>query len=237
MTLPAGRPPFRVAVLVHGGFWSMPWDAGLMAPAARDLAQRGVAVWNLEYRRLGEPGAGWPGTFTDVLAGFAALAGLPEVEVLDLSSVAVAGHSAGGHLALWLAAERKAYGGGRPAVSAVAALAAVTDLRLCWEQDAGGGAVRHLLGGSPSRYAERYRAVSPIERLPLGIPQLLVSGRRDRMVPPGFSIRYGDAAAAAGDDVTVLLFERTGHMDVINPGKKAWRTAAAWMIGRPEPAL
>lgn len=188
-----------------------------------------MAVWNLEYRRLGEAGGGWPGTFEDVLAGTDFLARLPESELLDLSRVAVAGHSAGGHLALWLAAERGPAGAGPVRVGAVAALAAVTDLRLARDLGAGGSAVEALLGGPPERHPGRFAAASPAERLPVGLPQLLLTGERDRMVPPELSIRYAGAARRAGDPVELALLARTGHMDVVDPRKKAWRQAARWI--------
>ncbi|MCM2316459.1 MAG: alpha/beta hydrolase, partial [Thermoanaerobaculia bacterium] len=125
------RPP--VVCLLHGGFWRMPYGRSQFDAVAHDLARRGFAVWNLEYRRLGAPTAGWPGTFDDVLAGIEHLARFAEEGVdLDLDRVAVIGHSAGGHLALWAAARQRADEGSgiarRVRISAVAGLAPVADL-------------------------------------------------------------------------------------------------------------
>lgn len=225
-----------MVILLHGGFWHVPWGLDLMSDLAADLVERGMAVWNLEYRRVGETGGGWPGTFEDILAGFDALARLPEAPVLDLTCVAAAGHSAGGHLALWLAAERGP-SAGRPAVLAGAiGLAAVPDLRAAWQSGVGAEAVEALLGGPPHAVPERYRFASPAERLPLGVPQLLVHGERDRVVPPGLSSDYFARAKVAGDQAEVQIVPKTGHMDVINPAGPSWQFAAAWLQrGNPEP--
>lgn len=229
LSLPASEPPHRVVILLHGGFWHRPWGLELMFDVAGDLLERGMAVWNMEYRRVGEPGGGWPGTFDDVLAGFDALAGLPEAAALDLSSIGAAGHSAGGHLALWLAGERGP-SAGRPAVlTGVAGLAAVPDLRYAWESGTGDDAVEALLGGPPHLVPERYRFASPAERLPIGVPQLLVHGERDRVVPPGLSRRYVAEAKASGDQAELQVFSKTGHMDVINPAGPSWQFAAGWL--------
>ena len=101
---PAGDGPWPVVALLHGGFWRARRTLELMRPLAADLAGRGFAAWNLEYRRVGQPGGGWPGTFQDVAAGLDHLAELAGREPLDLDRLVVAGHSAGGHLALWSAA-------------------------------------------------------------------------------------------------------------------------------------
>lgn len=229
LSLPASEPPHRVVILLHGGFWHRPWGLDLMFDVAADLLERGLAVWNLEYRRVGEPGGGWPGTFDDVLAGFDALAGLPDAAVLDLSSIGAAGHSAGGHLALWLAGERGPSAGGPGVLTGVVGLAAVPDLRHAWESGTGDDAVEALLGGPPHLVPERYRFASPAERLPIGVRQLLVHGERDRVVPPGLSSRYVAEAKASGDQATLQIFPKTGHMDVINPVSPAWLFAAGWL--------
>lgn len=218
-----------MVVLLHGGFWHHAWGLDLMFDLERDLLARGLAVWNLEYRRVGEPGGGWPGTFEDVLAGFDALPGLPQAAEMDLGSIGAAGHSAGGHLALWLASERGPSAEGPAILNRVAGLAAVPDLRAAWESGVGGEAVEALLGGPPHLVPERYRRASPAERLPLGVPQLLVHGARDRVVPPGLSSRFVDAAKAAGDQSAAHIVPKTGHMDVINTAGRSWQLAAGWL--------
>src|SRR6185437_307494 len=105
--LPSGAGPHPVVVFLHGGYWRARYDISYTHPIAADLAARGIAVWNLEYRRVGQSGGGWPGTFEDVARGFDALHDLAQQHSLDLARVVVMGHSAGGHLAFWLAAGKR----------------------------------------------------------------------------------------------------------------------------------
>lgn len=236
LSFPDSSPPHPVVVLLHGGFWHLTWGLELMSGAGRALVASGAAVWNLEYGRVGEAGGGWPGTFNDILAGFDALARLPGAADLDLSSVGVTGHSAGGHLALWLAAERGPLSAGPVKLARVAGLAPVADLRAAWRDGVGGAAIEALLGGPPSRHPERYSAASPIERLPTGVDQLLVHGARDRVVPAELSRSYARAAEAAGDRVTLRVEPRTGHMDVIDPRSRAWKITADWLADAWDPS-
>ena len=156
-----------------------------MTPLARDLAARGIAAWNIEYRRVGQEGGGWPGTLEDVAAAADAVVGL---EGVDASRVATVGHSAGGHLALWLAARHRlpegAPGAG-PRLRPLGAVsqAGVSDLVAGARAGLGGGACQALLGGEPDDVPERYAVASPAALLPLGVPQLLVHGARDDLVP------------------------------------------------------
>jgi acetyl esterase/lipase len=221
--LPAsGEPPFPCVVLLHGGFWRERWDRTLMTPLALDLAGRGVAVWNVEYRRVGQEGGGWPGTLEDVAAAAAALGSVTEI---DSTRIGAAGHSAGGHLALWLAA-------GDLGLDGVVSLAGVCDLRRGFDDALGGGAVADLLGGSPEEVPDRYAQASPAERLPLGAPQLLVHGGRDEIVPPGQSRAYAEAARSLGDDVTVVELSDADHFDVIEREGEPWTIARTWLLER-----
>jgi acetyl esterase/lipase len=226
--LPA-RPgdPHPCVVLVHGGFWRERWDRTTTTAIASDLARRGLAAWNVEYRRVGQEGGGWPGTLLDVAAGVDALVGVAEV---DERRVVVVGHSAGGQLALWLAARhRLATGapGADPVVRprAAVSLAGVCDLAAGAAAALGAGAVQDFLGGEPDAVPDRYASASPAVLLPLGIPQLLVHGRRDEAVPSSQSRGYAALAAAAGDRVE-LVEPDADHFDVIDPQHPAWREAA-----------
>jgi acetyl esterase/lipase len=219
-----------VVGLLHGGFWRMPYARDHIAPLAADLADRGFAVWNLEYRRVGTAGGGWPGTLQDVAAGIDHLATLAQDgERIDLARVIVVGHSAGGHLALWCALQDKSRGDGiqpqRVQVSLAVGLAAVADLALAHELGCGNGAVENFLGGSPLQVAARYRSTSPAEMLPIGVKQLLVHGSIDVDVPVVISRRYAAAATAAGDDVNFIELKDAAHMDFIDPSSDAH---AAW---------
>ncbi|CAA9500890.1 MAG: hypothetical protein AVDCRST_MAG53-1954 [uncultured Solirubrobacteraceae bacterium] len=226
--VPRGDGPFPVAVMLHGGYWHAAYGKLTTRPLAADLARRGLATWNVEYRRLGRnQGGGWPATFDDVATAIDHL-GLLSDPRLDLSRVTVVGHSAGGQLAFW-AAGRGGLPSGAPGaapsvvVRDVVALAPVTDL-------AGAGRVVHaLLGGSPQQVPERFAQADPKHRLPLGVPMLLVHALDDATVSVRQSRSYVAAARAAGDDVSFLEPDVGGHRGVIDPGSDAWRTAAEWL--------
>lgn len=221
----AGHP---VVGLLHGGFWRLPYGRDEMEPVARDLVARGYAVWNIEYRRVGEAGGGWPGTCDDVAAALDHLAVLAEDGLpLDLARVAVAGHSAGGHLALWSGAAGATSRRVRP--RAVAGLAPVADLARTWEIGAGGGAVEAFLGGSPAAHAARYAQASPIERLPLGVGQLLIHGARDEALPVELTRDYAVAARAAGDAVEFIERAEAGHMEFLHPASGAHARLCDWL--------
>jgi acetyl esterase/lipase len=233
----AARAP--VICLLHGGFWRMPWGREHIAPIAGDLARRGFAVWNLEYRRMADDGSsagGWPATCQDVAAGVDHLASLEEEGVsLNLSDVTVIGHSAGGHLSLWSAQRRPAPRGSddyqprRVRITAAVGLAPVADLALAYELRCGRGAVERFLGGSPSQLAARYLTASPAEMVPLGVKQLLIHGALDEDVPVEISRRYVHAARAAGDDVDFIELPGAAHMDFIDPASEAHAALCRWL--------
>ncbi len=220
--------PWPCVVLIHGGFWKARWDRTLMTPLARDLALRGLAAWNIEYRRVGSDGGGWPGTLEDVAAAIDHLADLAEI---DVSRVATCGHSAGGHLALWSAGRAllpPGSPGGAPIVSPIGAVsqAGVCDLLRGFEDGLGSGACAAFLGGTPGEYPERYAAASPAALGPLGVPQLLVHGELDDTVPVSQS---RDHAAAAPVEREVVVFAGADHFDVVDPAHVCWEAAASWL--------
>jgi acetyl esterase/lipase len=225
------RPP--VIVLLHGGFWRAPWSKRLMHGLAEACVARGWAAWNVEYRRVGPTGGGggWPSTFLDVASALEALAG---VDDLDLEAVVTCGHSAGGHLALWAAA-RGRFGPDAPSTIALrgaVALAGVVDLAEADRRGLGSGAVGALLGegavGSPTR-AERMAQASPAALLPLGLPQLLVHGTRDTVVPVAMSMDYATRARAAGDDARAVPLADLDHMALIDPSSRAFPVVAEFV--------
>jgi acetyl esterase/lipase len=219
--LPEGDGPFPVAVVIHGGFWKAQYGRKLMHPLCRDLAGRGWAAWNLEYRRLGRlSGGGWPTTFDDLAAGVDHLRVLRAP--LDLTRVVTIGHSAGGHLAA-LAATRP---GPSVLVTAVVAQAGVLDLERAWEWRLSNGVVRRLLRGTPEQQPERYAAASPAARLPIGVPVLLTHGGKDDIVPPAMSEEF---AAAAGDDCTLVVLPDEGHFGHLDPDNPLWRAVVEWI--------
>ncbi len=225
--LPArGNAP--VVCLVHGGFWRLRYGRDTLHAVALDVTRRGFAVWNLEYRRVGSPGGGWPGTLQDVAAGIARLSTLAlDGDPIDARAVTVVGHSAGGQLALWAARGESGITG--PRITAAIGLAPVADLRLAYELQLSDGAVQSFMGGAPDACAERYRDASPAERLPLRVRQLLVHGSCDADVPIEISRHYAAAARAAGDDVTFIELATAQHMDFLDPQSAAHATWCRWL--------
>jgi acetyl esterase/lipase len=204
--------PWPAVALLHGGFWRRRWDRTTTTPLARDLAARGFAAWNLEYRR-----AGWPTTLLDVAAGIDALA---EQEAVDADRVVVLGHSAGGQLALWAAARAGAEA--RVRLRGAVSLAGVLDLVAGARANLGDGACQAFLGGGPADVPDRYALASPAARVPLGVRQLLVHGPLDDVVPPSQSRDYAAAARGAGDEVELVEPAGADHFDVVEPAHPAW---------------
>ncbi len=235
-----GPVPAPVVVLIHGGYWRVRYRLDLMHPLAADLAGRGYGVWNIEYRRTGQPGGGWPGTFADVANAVDALAHLAPRYGWDPGRVAVVGHSAGGHLALWLAGRHRLPAGvldrvgAAPRVTPVLAvsLAGVCDLTEAARLRLSNGAVLELLGGEPSTRPDLYQVACPYRLLPLGVPQLVVHGTADTHVPPELSHRY---AAAAGTECELLTLPGVDHFAVIDPASAAWAAVAGELVHRITP--
>jgi acetyl esterase/lipase len=205
----SGEEALTTVVLVHGGFWKPGYDRSLEDAGAADLAGRGYLVWNIDYRSGAEP---WPATTDDVTTAYAELGAAPVT--VDAARVAAVGHSAGGHLALWLGATA------RPRPALVVAQAPVADLVRGWEQGLGGGAVAALLSGGPEEVPERYAAADPIQLLPTGVRTVLVHGRDDDTVPIEQSERYLAAATTAGDACTLKAYDG-GHYEHLDPGSEA----------------
>lgn len=236
LRLPAGDGPHPVAVVVHGGFWLASFELSLMDPLCDALTAQGIATWNVEYRGVGNDGGGWPGTLLDVAAAADTLRALAMTRPLDLGRVVAVGHSAGGHLALWLAARRRLKAGPlatanpMPVAHAVG-LAPLPDLRAAWA--AGYTAVGKFLGGTPKDVPVRYTDASPAEHLPLGVRQVIVHGADDRVVASQLSRDYVAAATAQGDDATLVALDGIGHFEPIDPGSAAWPAVLDAVHPRP----
>jgi acetyl esterase/lipase len=231
LRLPPGPGPHPVAVVIHGGCWRSEYDLMHISPLSVALAKAGIATWTIEFRRIGDEGGGWPGTFNDVARGTDYLRTLALKFPLDLGRVVLVGHSAGGHLALWLAARRNLpktsplFSDTPLPVRGVVPLAGITDLRRYREGPGGcNAAVERLLGGSPGKFPERYAQTSPIELLPLGVPTRLVQGSIDPIVFVEQAKRFATQASAKGDDAQIVQIDGAGHFDVIAPFAPAWST-------------
>jgi acetyl esterase/lipase len=233
LRVPAGEGPHPVVALVHGGCWLADYDHAHLESAAEAITALGAATWSIEYRRLGHAGGGWPGTFRDVAHGLDHLRVLAPTHGLDLARVVTLGHSAGGHLALWLAARRKLapsselFVANPLAVRGVVSLAAIADLR-AYALGAGrcNASVRPLLGGVAANFAERIAQASPLELAPLGAPLRLVHGARDKIVPLAQSESLAEAERRLGGDATLDVLSDAGHYDLIAPFADAWSTVA-----------
>lgn len=208
-------------MLLHGGFWRAQYDLSLGAPLARDLAGRGYAVWNLEYRRVGN-GGGWPGTFIDVAAGIDHLAALR----VDTSRLVAIGHSAGGHLAVWAAGRQRLQPGEPGAapvvhVAGVVSQAGVLDLVTAARTGVGRTAVVDLLGAAASAEPQRWRVADPMAHLPIPAPVVCVHAPDDQDVPIAQSRAYVAAATAAGG-TSRLIVASGDHYTLIDPRSPDW---------------
>jgi acetyl esterase/lipase len=228
LRLPRGRGPHPVVVLVHGGCWQAPWGLDHVRGLAAALTAEGYATWSLGYRRLGDPGGGWPGTLEDVARGADHLREAAKDHPLALDRVIALGHSAGGQLALWLAARPRLPVGSPLRVPdplrlrGVVSLAGITDLRAGAASGVCGDAIPQLLGGPPPGHADRLRQSSPMELLPLGLPSRLVCGARDSIVPIDQARSFEAAARTAGDSVAVQVVESAGHYELVDPRSAAY---------------
>jgi len=236
--LPSGDGPHPVVVMIHGGCWRADLPGiDLMALAADDLRQHGVAVWSIEYRRIGEPGGGYPGSFQDVGSAFDWLRKIAKADRLDLKNVIAVGHSAGGQLAMWAAARRKLvrssplYRDNPLPVKAVVSLAGILDLSLYRAQGpsiCGGPRVIDLLVGDASRSPwDMFSDTSPAEMLPIHVPQAIVSGTLDPIVPAAFGHAYAVKAIAAGDAVQEITIADAAHFELIDPQSGAFEKIRA----------
>lgn len=226
-----GSPPAPLVVFLHGGFWRVAFDRTHTGPMAAALAALGYAVCVPEFRRTGQPGGGWPGTFDDVAAAVDRTPALVREaagpDVIADGPVLLAGHSAGGHLALWAAGRHllrpdSAWHIATPSARGVVVLAGATRLADCYDQGLGDGAAADLIGGGPAQYPQRYRDADPAGLLPLGCPVRLVHGALDDVVPLAMSRAYAGTSRDAGDDTTMTELPGASHVDLIDPLSPAW---------------
>jgi acetyl esterase/lipase len=220
---PAGKGPHPVVFFIHGGYWRAKYDLTYAGHLCSALAKVGIATWNVEYRRVGNPGGGWPGTFEDVRTAYRLLRGHNHQEQkdkaagkFDLRRVCVMGHSAGGQLALCLAAFEKT-------VTSVISLAGVLDLHRAWELHLSNDAASEFLGGSPEQVPEHYREASPAERSIPQATQKIVHGTADTAVPYEIGKGYVDTKKKAGEKVELVTLDKIGHFEIVDPGSAVWK--------------
>jgi acetyl esterase/lipase len=230
LRLPGGSGPFPVVVVIHGGCWTKGFATVDYTDAlAAEITGLGYATWNIEYRQLGDPGAGWPGTFRDWSDAVDHLRELAESQPLSLQQVVVIGHSAGAHAALWLGSRANLHdveyltGESPLRPQAVIAIDGIADLRARIGVDAeicGKPVLVPLLGGTPGEVPERFAMASPIESLPFGVHQYLVASKN---MTPDMASAYADLARAGGDEVEVLQVVGGGHHDIMAPTTDVWK--------------
>lgn len=233
LRVPAGRGPFPIAIVIHGGCWFSPYaSARNTAPLAQALTDAGWATWNVEYRRYDQAGGGWPGTFLDIAAAADALRAVARTAPLDTTRIFVTGHSAGAQLALWLPTRARlhassALASGKPiAIAGVVSIGGISDLREFYARErssCGNPAVESLLGAVPDSVPDRVRDASPIERLPLGVPSIHVSGARDAIATRASVESFAERARAAGDSVELVFITDEGHFESIMPAREGGR--------------
>ena len=232
LRLPEGRGPFPVAIVIHGGCWVARF-ASLRnsAPLADALRDAGIATWNIEYRRSDHPGGGWPGTFTDAADAAEHLRLIARDHPIDLTRVITIGHSAGGHLALWLAGIAKV-----PATSPIhrsdpitlrgaIALAGIVDLAdfRTYSSSSCGPVIDPLMGGTPDEHPDRYRAASPVALFPLPVPQVQIVGSLDRVMPERARNAHLAAADSTKSPMELVVLEGMGHHEPMSPRTAAFR--------------
>lgn len=243
LRLPGGPGPHPVVTLLHGGCWSRGFDLRYLSPLAEAITREfEVATWNVEYRRLGEPGGGWPGTLLDAAQAIDHLRTIAPVHKLDVTRVVAVGHSSGGQLALWLASRPRLQPNSavfRPqplTLRGVVGLAAITDLVGFGEGNGScNAAVDDLMGGTPTQQLARYSQVSPRALLPLEMPQWLIQGELDAIVPVAGARAYAEAARGEGDAVELRAIPDAGHFEPVLTTGSAWealREALGDLLGR-----
>ncbi|MFK7802681.1 MAG: alpha/beta hydrolase family protein [Anaerolineae bacterium] len=217
-----GAGPHPVVFLIHGGCWRAQYGLEPMGKMARALTEGGVAVWSLEYRRLGN-GGGWPNTFLDIANGADKLRDIASEHALDLSQVVVSGHSAGGHLALWSAArghlpvDSDIYTANPLKFKSVVALAPVCDLERAVAWGICVDASDVLVGGHPRKVYANYYQGSPSALLPLDIKHVTINGALDDIVPLEYVEPFVATAKKLGDDASLIGVPDVGHFEIVLP--------------------
>lgn len=218
---------YPLVVLIHGGAWESSFTLGYMEQLAELLTLAGVATWNLEFRRVNNPGGGYPGTFRDVGTGIDYVTRLAEDYPLDLERVVLLGHSSGGHLATWAAGRKnipkdsELFVQDPLAPCGVVDLAGVLDLEAAFQ--AGRDDVRHILDAADiDEIRDKAPTASSIRLLPVGVPQTLIIGSKDNPWRLESHIRYHAAATKAGETIDLVILEGANHFDVVDSSGPAW---------------
>jgi acetyl esterase/lipase len=223
LRLPQGKKQVPVVMSIHGGYWRAKYDLTHAGHLCAVLTAKGCATWNVEYRRVGNAGGGWPATFEDIANAYRFLPQIASRYSLDTAKVVVIGHSAGGQLALCLAAHD-------PSVQRVMSLAGVLDLQRAFDLHLSNDAVVEFLGGKPNEVPDHYQDADPMR---LHVPQarqVIIHGLSDDVVPPEFSREYVSKKKKAREKVELLEVAHADHFDVIDPRTAAWPQVEAKVL-------
>lgn len=217
--LPEGAAPHPAVIMIHGGCWLTDVaDRSIMNWIAADLRGQGIAVWNVEYRGVDRPGGGYPGTFQDIAAAADLFVKDGARHGLKTDRVVAIGHSAGGHLALWLAARGKA--------DTAISQGGLPDLRYLAEEakDHGCGVegARGMAGKPSAERPDVYADTSPIAMTPGKAAQIQINTTRDPIAPPAYADAYAKALSGKGVTVRNVTVADEGHIELVAPGSNAW---------------
>lgn len=217
LRLPAGGlKPFPLVINIHGGFWRAKYNLDHAGHLCAAVTAKGLATANLEYRRVGNDGGAWPGTFFDIRSAYRFLMQNARTHNFDATRVVAIGHSAGGQLALCLVAHDSQ-------LRAVISLAGVVDLQRCYQLHLSNDAVVEFLRGTPSEVPDHYREADPMQLSIANARQWLIHGASDDTVPPQFSRDYAARKRSMKEDVQLVEIPGAGHFDLIDPRSAAWK--------------
>jgi acetyl esterase/lipase len=217
LRLPAGeRKPSPLVINIHGGFWRAKYNLDHAGHLCAALTAKGLATANLEYRRVGNEGGAWPGTFFDIRSAYRFLIQNAQTHNLDRTRVIAVGHSAGGQLALCLAAHESQLHG-------VVSLAGVVDLQRAYQLHLSNDAVVEFLRGAPPEVPDHYREADPMQLSIANARQWLIHGTSDDTVPPALSRDYVVRKQSAKENVHLLEIPGADHFDLVDPKSDAWK--------------
>jgi acetyl esterase/lipase len=220
LRLPKSKGPYPTVINIHGGFWRAKYNLDHAGHLCAALTAKGLATANLEYRRVGNEGGGWPNTFADIRNAYQYLRQEARKHNLDPQQFAVMGHSAGGQLALCLAAHETG-------VTRVVSLAGVVNLQRAYQLHLSNDAVVEFLHGTPAEVPDHYREADPVQLSISHGRQWLIHGVDDDVVPSSFSRDYVASkqkrSAKDREDVHLLDIAAASHFDLIDPSTHAWK--------------
>ena len=222
LRLPKSKGPHPLAICIHGGYWRVQYDLEYLGHLCAALSARGIATANVEYRRVGNAGGGWPGTFSDIRSAYQFVMQQAQRNGFDARQVIVLGHSAGAQLALCLASHEAHLAG---AIS----LAGVIDLQRAYELHLSNDAVANFFGGTPNQVADHYREADPMQ-LAIRARQCIIHGVEDDIVPPGLSKHYVGAKLKAKEDARLVMIPDAGHFEIVDPRSGAWATVEKTVV-------